>query len=400
MTCRGETIGSAPLRYCPDPAPPAAARQRAVLRARFIDELTGRGLGAGLTVVAEPAGLLPRVAGSGIAGLIGEPLRRLPGLAAAAVEVAMQVHAQGYLSRRVAATLGPFNTVLGFPADWPDHFEAADLGDVPMHRAGVSLRGRVVRGDLVPPQPVAGATVAITELWHRFPAAHEDPLTLLEPGALLSLRPGLYRDRPAGAASVTALQLAAAAGEAKRLLAAVAAGATVVRLSDRVNLTAGDLLGIDVAHPDLAEIIPIAAVSSVTTPDQSALVTLAHPLALAHAAGTEAVRQQRLPLAAVPNAIRRAAIPADPVVFTAGLLGIGLQPGPVEIAGGAHGLEVQSGRRLQAQTDADGYYRLPPLSRVSQLRLAATGGGLPGPVTRLLSPSYGAPENRFDLVFT
>jgi hypothetical protein len=61
---------------------------------------------------------------------------------------------------------------------------------------------------------------------------------------------------------------------------------------------------------------------------------------------------------------------------------------------------VQIGHRLEALTDADGQYRLPLLSRVSQLRLEATGGGLPLPVTRLVSPAYGAAENRFDLVFT
>ena len=403
VPCRTLLTDGLEVRFCPDAPAAAADRLRAVLRGRFFDELTGRGLTGALTLRGEPAGFTARAAGDGLAGLVGVPRRRLPDLSAAAVQVALRVQAEGYLPRQVRASLGPFTTVLGFPADWPDYFEPADVGDVAMHRAALTLAGRVVRADVIPSQPAAGATVSIGAIWRRFPAMHEVAGDLVEPGEVLSLRPGLYRERSAAGATLTALPLAAAGGEAKRLTAGVRAGDDRVPLSDRINLNlaGGDLLGIEPAHPDLAEVIPIlGVVASASSPDQPSVVRLAHPLALDHVAGAPAVRQIVQPGVPSANALRHDAIPGDCLVFLDGLVDVGLAPDTVAIDGGGAGLEVQTASRLRTLTDAGGWYRLPALARIAQLSIQAAGGGLVQPIERLVSPRYGLTENRFDLVST
>ena len=55
-------------------------------------------------------------------------------------------------------------------------------------------------------------------------------------------------------------------------------------------------------------------------------------------------------------------------------------------------------RRFSVSSDAAGYYRLPPLSRVAQLELRAERGALI-PIQMEFRPDYRVRENRLDFTF-
>lgn len=400
MSCRIETLGRGSFRYCPDRLPPMADRLRSLLRARFIDELTGQGLTRDLTVISFTEGLRARSSDGGICGLVGNPLRRFPGLLNNAVPLAMEVSAARYLPRPVGGDLGPFSTLLGHPADYPAHFSPLDLGTLALHRAPTRLLGRAVGVNTAPTGPLAGVRVDIPRLWHVFPRVDQDPDLLVEQGQIVALSPGLYADRPA-AASLRARALTPAAGEQKRLLAHAGLGQRELDISDRVNLAlaGGDLLAIEPDHPDLAEFIPTQQVLGATTDDQPAHVTLSHPLARAHREGVELVRvTPQAPAAA--NQLLRPGLGGDPTLFLDGALGLAPDAHfSVEISGGGPDPEYQQAALYSVLTDADGFYALPPLSRVARLELRASRADLPLPVVFDFSPDYDLFDNRLDFVF-
>ena len=102
------------------------------------------------------------------------------------------------------------------------------------------------------------------------------------------------------------------------------------------------------------------------------------------------------PLGAGANNLLTADIvPEDSTLLLASLTGL---------AGGTH-LEIVDGvvpdepRSMQLYetlTDADGFYRLPPISRVAQVRITAVSGANP-PVHTILRIDYGRGENRHDI---
>lgn len=389
MTCRTDTVGFWSYRSCPDDPPVAADRLRAVVRWQAIDEITQSGPDLDYTIKTDALGLTPRVSRDGIMGLVGNPARLYPGLDTATVPVAFTLYAPGFLPRELEAIVGP---VVGFP----DNFTPAKAGDpdgnVALHRDAIVLRGRTVQlvAGQLEPVPVPFVSIAISGVWWTFPPANVDPDTVVEPANLVSLHPGLYTDRLTATDTVTRRNLQHVVGQDKKLVAPAVRGDTTVRLSDRIGVVGpGTILAFEPSRPDRVEYVVVHLVSGASTPDQPATATLAYRLQLDHEQGTDVqVVTPQAPAAA--NAFVRDGIRSDRVAFLAALGGV--TTGVVEVGGSTTFPEFQTASLYSTTSDSNGFYRLPPLSRVASVKLQT-------PALKLVtSPDYGRYENLVDLV--
>lgn len=388
MSGRTEIANGLAYTFNPEPLPPAADRLRGILQARMLDELNGLPMSSRLTVNTPDNDLHPRITHGGIAGLAGNPARLYPRLDAQAADIEMTVEARRFLPRQLRTALGP---VAGFP----DAFAAFDFGDVPMHRRATQVRGRVVRINGSNRAPLDGADVRILGIWPVFPPADADPEALLEAADIVSLSAGLYADRDPAVDQIRRRVLGFVLGEEKTLLRRASAGQNRLRVSDRVNLNAGDLLAIQPNHGEVAEYIQITAVDGASSDDQPATITLNYPLQHHHPEGITLVRAT-LQAQGAGNALTRAGIPGDQTVFCAGLAG--LISGTVAEIAGSGDPEYHAMALYHTVTDVDGYFRLPPLARVAQLRLEADRADLAQPHTLDLSPDYDQAGQRIDIV--
>ena len=307
----------------------------------------------------------------------------------------MTVEGRRFIRQSFHADIGPFSTGNGDPADFPDYFVPADLGEVALHRQATRISGRCIHHNSGNPTPLDNVTVELAGLWHRFPAADVDPVAVVEGPEIIALVQGLYAGRTAGIDQVSRRILQPQAGEEKTLLLPAGAGATELRLSDRVNLAAGQLLGVEIDHRERAEYLQVVAVDGASTAGQPATVTLAYPLRQSHRHGVSAVRVVPQP-AGSANFLTRDAIPGDLTLFLDALAGI--DNTMVEISGSGVA-EYHRVSLYRAVSDADGYYSLPPVSRVAMMQLHASHVGPLADIDRDFSPDYERFGNRVDLVF-
>ncbi len=383
MTCRTDIAGAWRYRSCPDDPPVAADRLRAVVRWAAVDEITETRPTVDYTIRTEALGLIPRVARDGFMGLVGNPARLYPGLDIASVDIAWTLSAAGYLVLERSITLGPI-------AGFPDQFTPADAGVLWLHRPAIVLRGRLVQpiAGQLEPTPLPFVPITLTGVWWTFPPADVDPSTVMKPADLVSLHPGLYAERSLGADSVRRRDLAHVAGQDKTLALPAVRGEATARISDRVGVVPGTILAFEPSRPDRVEYVAVTNVAGASTADQPATVTLAHRLHLDHEEGTDVeVRAPQPPAAA--NLLDRDGVRGDQVAFLAGMAG--MTAGVVEIGGGA-APEYQTASLYETMSDGDGYYRLPPISRVASVKLQTPA------LTLVTSPDYGRHDNLVDLV--
>jgi hypothetical protein len=344
---------------------------------RLIDELTGKPPGSAVTLECD-ADATARVSGDGIVGLVGIPVHLFPNLAAQAYSLDVSISVQGYV---------PLTATMDFPADpqFPTRFSMVDHGDILLHRLPVTVRGRTrASGSGV------AASVSITGLWRTLPPPDLDPPA--EAPNIVSLFPACLAARSSATARVRRRELVAVAGEDKTLREATLAGGAGLRLSDRINLSVGDILRIGDTDPWRVEYAEIAAIDGFTTADQPATVTLTLPAALAHDRHT--VVRKVIPQApGGDNSVHRDAAPGDRCVFLASMTDLsGASIVELYEPGGSsefHGVEL-----FTTVADGDGFFRLPALSRVAQIEIEAAHGA--DTQSRVLSPDYELEENFTD----
>ena len=362
---RIETANGGTWQYLPDDAPPLADRMRAIASARLIDEISLQPLQRDISVTTTRSDLYPRVSRGGLVGLVGQPARTFPGLDTNPTTIDLNITCSGFLPMALQGALGP---VAGFP----DAFAPLDFGDVPMHRTGVALEGRVVRRTPLSAVPLAGATVQVDALWSHPPPANWAPPAFAEAPNIVSLAPGLYRAR---AATTNIRQRALSpAGTAKTLVNSASPGTRRIRVSDSTSLTAGSVIMIDRDVPDRTEVIPIAAIDPTLGTDVPAWITLAHPVGWLHRAGAACIAVVPQP-PLFPSTLSRAAIAGDCTAFTASAPAF-TNDAFVEIDDtapddNAGDPEYQRVGLYQTTTDAAGYFHLPPVARVALVRLLA-----------------------------
>ena len=137
-----------------------------------------------------------------------------------------------------------------------------------------------------------------------------------------------------------------------------------------------------------------------STADQPALITLDFPVLQAHrqnAVVEEVVPQPR----GTMKQFTVEALAGDTCIFLTDTHWA-RRCEEVQITGGTSLDEYHHMRVFSVTSDADGYYRLPPLSRIAQLEIHAekTVGGQTFTTTTTFQPDYRQRENRLDLTLT
>lgn len=382
-----------------DDDPAIGTQAWSVVQGHLVDELTGMPVTSSTKVT--PAGtaflkpsaraaVTAQVGSGGVVGLVGVPLAALPQVRTQSYDVGITVWADGYIPVTVTKPLGPQST---FPTD----FAPADVGDLALHRMPIVLRGRAVRrlptGEMV---ALPSATVRVTAIWRTIPSASVVTPPLAPD--LASLAPPLYANRAASSAKIHGVTVTQVSGEDKTTLAASAVGDTTLPLSDHVNLAAGDTIVIDDSDPGLREVVTVTAVTGPSSPTQPVMVTFAFPLAVAHARGV-VVRKATISVTGTTDAIDTNAIAGDATVLLGSATTLSVA-GFVSIdGGGATATEYHWLTPYSVSSDSDGYYRMPPLSRVAQLSIEADQAPYTA-VPQTLSPNYAVREQIVDLVVT
>ena len=387
MTRRIVEVKDRTYTFSPDDEVSLAGRTWAIVSARVVDEMTLEPPKNTLTITTDESGLMPHVINAGLVGLVGRPGQVFPDLANQSYQVNLTVMAEGYIPRQeqVAIAQNP---------NFPNTFEPAEF-DLFMHRRPVTIRGRTTVANGNTTSPIGNATVTITGVWRTFPPANV--VVNADPPNVVSLQPSLYFFRTAATGRLRRRAMTPVVGEDKRLLDEVPKGSNNLRLSDRVNLSPGDIILIEPANRDLSEYLIIDTISGASTADQPAKITLTYPVAYHHRHGP--LVQKVTPQILGPiNQFAQDAIAGDTCVFLASLNG--LDPGGVvEISGGGNPAEYHALSRFTKTSDSDGYFRLPLLSRVAQLEIQADDAGAHPTITRTFSPDYSHRENRIDFVF-
>jgi hypothetical protein len=240
--------------------------------------------------------------------------------------------------------------------------------------------------------PAAGAAVRITGIWRTAPPANA--VVPADPPNLACLEPPVYADRKAGVGALRRCDLTPVLGDDKLLLDAVGPEETVIRLSNRQNINAGDVVRLDATVEDRMENIAIQSIAGGSTPNQEAWITLEHPVARLHRRNSN-VRRVTVSPPGPANLLADDVILGDTTVFTGGLGGLAgasfacLEGGPAP--------EYHAIRLYSTVADGDGYFRLPPVSRTAWLAMEASDG-VHLPVQMTVSPDYEEFENVVDFV--
>ncbi len=367
-----------------------AERNWAVIKGRVIDELTGEPLKSIVLIETETAGLIPRVVNDGLVGFIGIPGRLYPKLKTRGYQIQFIVRANGYISlnyyRDETEGIGP---QMAFPEQF-NPIEIAD-NDLALHRKPIVISGRVVEDSGTTITPIAGAKVKIIEIWRLLSTIDDEP-SLAVPLNIVSLQPPLYRNREAGTDQLQRREMVPVVGENKSLVEHVSPGITQISLSDRINLNSGNIIVVDEVDADLTEYHTIDTISGSSLDSAPALVTLTHPIAYNHR--TDAVVRRVIPQPASMNKqMNRDAIAGDACVFLNNLTGL-TTVNIVEIHGGAYPNEYHIINYFSVTTDVDGYFRLPPIHRVAQVKIEVQNGARTK--TKDLSLDYTQQENHID----
>jgi hypothetical protein len=387
MIRRVETVNSKVYVFSPDDPQPLGQRFWAIVRARVIDELTGQPPLSAITIESDALHIVPRMASDGLVGLVGIPQQVFPALATQNYALMLKVNAVGYIPRKTS-----------FPilkdSNFPSNYTPPPPAELALHRKPTVLAGRVVRASGNTTMPLSGAVVRVTGVWRKPPPANMAIAS--DPPNLVSLQPPLYSGRGAIAGQLRLRNLPAILGDDKFLLDDVSEDANPVRLSNRQSLNPGDILLIDSDKPDVAEYIAIKTITGAGTVTQPATINLDYPLLHSHRRNARVQKVNPQPLGPQKQ-FTREALAGDTCVFLNNVTGL-TTGSEIRISGGTNPAEYHSMSFFSTISDAEGYYRLPPLSRVAQLEIRAQHGALT-PVQMEFRPDYTLHENRLDFIF-
>jgi hypothetical protein len=350
----------------PDDTVEPANRLRALVVGQLLDELTGEAPRVRAELEVREAGLVSYVSPDNVFSLAGVALQQFSFLATQDYQIHLRLAAPGYVALELTATVAQTPS---FPSQLPT---LVDLGRVLLHREPVVIGGRIMQ-NAPTPSPIAGATVQITGVWPTLPGPNV-AWPVANPPNLVSVRGSICSARDVTTDKARTVTLSLTPDPAKSLTNAVAAGANKLMLDNRVGLTlaGGDILAVD-SGTSAEEFVNTTLVRGTSTDDQPAEVTLGFPLANSHP--HDAIVRRVNPVSpGGDKTLTRPAIAGDSVLFVSDLIGWGAAA-TIEIRDPATpaNSEYHAFSSFAVSTDAGGFYRLPPISRVEALELEAQG---------------------------
>jgi hypothetical protein len=388
MSRRAIQIGNRNILYSPDDPASVVDRFQAVLKVRVTDELTGSAPNSQTLLQVKERGFFSRLGNDGLGGLVAIPRQVFPALQARNYPLHLTIGALGY-ERRI------FQKDVPQDINFPGAFTPQKL-DIALHRAPVFIAGRTTRLINSASTPLADAQITVTGIWRTPPPANVSVPP--DPANIVALVPPLYADRAPLTQSVAPRDLPAVTGADKTLLDDVSAFANPIRLSDQSGLAVGNILMIDADDPDRVEFIAIKNLPATVPANQPAAVTLDYPVIFPHRRNAN-VRPINPQSAGASQTITVEAWAADACLFvndSSGLVGAH----EIEITGGPAPDEYHRVKTFSVTSDAEGYYRLPPLSRVAQLEIHAEKmiGAQTFHATTVFRPDYQQRDNRLDFI--
>jgi hypothetical protein len=466
MARRDIQIGEQIFTTSPLESPPIGNRHCALMRVALLDEMTGRApsaLVAARLTAPTGADARLRVVHEGLIGVAGEPSRAFAPLLATTGRIEMDIWATRFAPRHLAVTfacrlrmlasaaaatvlklssnanliagqrlligapdgsraeyaviqaLGPLvNEVtlaqpIGFPypAGSPVQPLPADQ-TVELHRAPVTVAGRILKNGGATQSPLANAQVFVSKLWRQLPpagtvvdpdppvAGAATPMTPWDP-PIAALSPPAYADIPLTGTLVIEDRAVDAAVTAKALLDDVVAGAASMRLADAAGLVVGDVIAIDADDDGRREIHEVDTIAPSGGATDWARITIRQELALTHGRG-RLVRRLKAPAVPTTIALNYGVAAGDAAVLfdASGITGTHqvclVDPGP-PVVHAFQRIDI-----LTATSDADGFYRLPPISRAGKIEIFAQDSNTPANGQAELVPDYASSANRVDIV--
>jgi len=388
MSRRAIQVGNTNILYSPDDPASVVDRFQAVLKVRVTDELTGAAPNSQSLLQVKERGFFSRLGNGGLGGLVAIPRQVFPALQARNYPLHLTIGAARY-ERRV------FQKDVPQDFNFPGAFTPQEL-DIALHRAPVFIAGRTTRLINSASTPLPDAQITVTGIWRTPPSANVSVLP--DPANIVALVPPLYADRAPLTQSVAPRDLTVVTGADKTLMDDVSAYANPICLSDRSGLAVGNILMIDADDPDRVEFIAIKNLTTTAPANQPAAVTLDYPVIFSHRRNAN-VRPINPQSAGASQTITVEAWAADACLFvndSSGLVGAH----EIEITGGPGPDEYHRVKTFSVTSDAEGYYRLPPLSRVAQLEIHAEKmiGAQTLQATTVFRPDYQQRDNRLDLI--
>jgi hypothetical protein len=370
-------------RLAPETPPPAAWWPQALMSVAVLDEITEEPA-ATSAASTTTSGLEARASG-GLAGLVGQPLRRLrPGFITGA-PLSLTLSGPGFLPLTL-------NSSLGAEPGYPAVFTPVDLGSVALHRAPVTITGRITSHTGV---VRAGASVTLAGVWLTIPDLVNPPTA----PNLLSLASPAYADRGVTGTVASKAMTAAPPAQTKTLLRPGNIGDTSVLLSDQTGLSIGAVVALDPQDPARAEYLTVTALVNLGAgPGFPTVVELAFPLSREHAQGAAAIPMV-LGATGAANALSSPARTGDATLLTAAMTGLSLVNTPIVVAGGGAVAEYHFASPIAGVSDAQGFVTLPAVHRAAQLHLRVHHPAEPVDLLRDVMLPLGVTSITSDFVF-
>ncbi|MEP6832339.1 MAG: hypothetical protein ABJB74_03050 [Gemmatimonas sp.] len=392
-----EVVATGAVTFTVSPDAQALSRRSmgAIVHARLVDELTGdpvttatrvRPAGAGFSNRGTATSVRARVASSGVVGLVGIPGNVVSDLATPPTEYGLTIEADGYIAVTQTAL---FST----PAASAGDFSPFDFGDISLHRTPITILGRVTKRQLVgAAQPLQNAVVSVDGIW-RAPTVASSPAPP-QPADVIALQTALRAPRIANSDHVQRCALSVGA-ETAHLERAASSDDRTLHLTNRNGMAPNSVLALNAGQADQREFAVIATIDTSLPSTEAGTIALQHPLSRDHAQNTP-IALCTVQLNGTAEFLAVDAIVGDSSLLLSATTGLGT-PNFVEVSGtGAP--EYHACRTLTATTNADGFYALPALHRLYQVRMRITSGALT-PIVENADLDYSTREQRVDFTF-
>jgi hypothetical protein len=259
----------------------------------------------------------------------------------------------------------------------------------------VVISGKTVLQKATGYEVLSGVQVRIIGIWRHPPSAYQST-----PSAnpnLVFITPPLFFDRSAKQGRLHRYNLKVLKDPVRTLLENVKPGSKLIYASSLQALSPGDLIAIDFFDPERVEFHAIETVPT-GSQAQSGRLGLAIPLQRAHRNGARLQKASNPKKLGSLQYLKEDARVGESCLFLHQLKNLKTARQVSIRDNSKNPPEYHSVQFYDAESNKQGYYRLPPLSRLAQVELEASYKKLK-PVKVIFSPDYSQTENQVDFIF-